>query len=116
MQARHDQNIGGTREPAERIVLHDLFVECDLDGHFALVFEAHVSLVQQLHCVTDHLRTGQFRVAKVRVRDQGDARVMAQAAGHLRCLFGDVGYLFGGQDFVHGSVSDKQGLATRHDQ
>ena len=109
MPRRNDQNIGRAGQAAERVMGHLLHVQCDIDGHLALILEIDTALVQ--HIGRDMHLGGAFRhrIAEGRKRQERRARLNPHSAGNCGAAFGDVGQVVLIRPFVN------QRIAYEHD-
>ena len=91
VEGGHDQHVGGVGQPAERILRHQLAVERDVGGHFAVILEVDAALVEDAHGLDDLARALAGRMAEGGERQHGDARLVAQPARDACRLDGDLG-------------------------
>ena len=113
MERRHDQHVGGTGEPAERIGFAQLHVQRHVGRHVAVVFEIDAALVEQPHRLLHALRTFAGRMAEGREGQQRQPRLIAERARDARRFDRDVGDIVGVGHFGHRGVGDQHGAAAR---
>ena len=113
VERRHDQHVGGTRKPAERIGLAQLHVQRHVGRHLAVIFEIDTALVEKPYRFLHPLRTFARRMAEGREREQRQPRLVAERAGNARRLDCDVGDVGGVRHLGDGGVGDQHGAAAR---
>jgi hypothetical protein len=112
LEARHDQHVGRAGEAAERVDSLQRRVERDVGRHLSFIFEVDVAApVHQLHRVAHALEICAFGIAEDRVAEEGDARLLAHAPGHMRGMDRDLDELLGRRPLGHRRVGDEDGVA-----
>jgi hypothetical protein len=101
---RHDEAVGGAGKAAERVVLHHRGIERHVRRHLALIFEVHTAFVQYRNRLAQIFEPVTPGVAEGGVGQEGDAGLMAHAAGDGRSSLGDVRQLDRGWALVHGGI------------
>ena len=110
MQPREDQHVGRLRQAAERIVLHHRRVERRVGGDIALVLKRLLFGIEQRYRIADRLQPAPRRIAESRIGQEGDPRLVAQAAGNCGGFLGDPGQVFGAGTLVDGRVGQEGGV------
>ncbi|MPL61035.1 hypothetical protein SDC9_06602 [bioreactor metagenome] len=107
MPRRHDQHVRRPGQTTERIVLHLLHVQRDIDGHFAIILEIDAALIQNLRRDVHLRRPFRHRIAEGRERAEGHPRLEPERPRDLRPRGGDVGKVMLVGPFMHQRVADQ---------
>ena len=113
MDRWHNEHIGRFRQATEGIRLHGVFIEGDNGGHITVIFKIEFSCVENLHRFAHFVGALSHGLAESGVRQQGQARFIAEAPCDPGGLLSDVGQFLWGRHFCDIGVRDEQSPTTR---